>query len=83
MIEKFFKKIIQVTINQIYPLDMISENICKVRKEIKDFFNELENFQKMMKNFGQIIQSEYDKNNFIIYDEIMEIVNFYFFKFIL
>ena len=44
MIEKFFKKIVQVSINQIPQLDMITENIQKVRKEIKDFFSELEKF---------------------------------------
>lgn len=74
MIEKFFKKVIQGFINPINLLDMITENILKVRKEIKDFFIELEKWTNIMKNFNRVIETEYDKNNLVIYDDIMDTV---------
>jgi len=74
MIGKFFKIIIQGNINPINQLDMINENISKIRKEIRDFFSELESWTKILKNLGEIIKVEYDTNSFVIYDEIMEIV---------
>jgi hypothetical protein len=74
MIENFFKKIIQGSINKVNQLDMITENINKIRKEIREFFSELENWSKIMSNLGAIIKTDYDRNNFVEYDEIMEIV---------
>ncbi len=74
MIGKFFKNIIQGNINTYNQIDMISENITKIRKEIKDFFSELELWTKILNNLGQVIKTEYDKNSFVVYDEIMEIV---------
>ena len=78
MIEKLYKRLIQGKINQINQLDLIPENLNKIRIQIKDFFQELEKVTLVMKNLGEIIKSEFDKNNFIVYDEIMEIVKLFF-----
>jgi hypothetical protein len=77
MIDKFYKKLIQGKINQINQLDLITENISKIRTSIKEYFTELEKYISIMKNLGEIIKSEYDKNNFVVYDEIMEIVKIF------
>jgi hypothetical protein len=77
MIEKLYKRLIQGKINQINQLDLITENISKIRISIKEYFKELEKWTLIMKNFGEIIKSEFDKNNFVVYDEIMEIVNYF------
>jgi len=82
MIEKFFKKIIQGSINTVNSLDLINENITKIRKEVKEFFILLTESTLMMNNLGLLIQSDFDRNNFVVYDEIMEIVKFYFLIFI-
>lgn len=78
MIEKFLNKLIKENINIINPIDMISENVLKIRKDLKEFFSLLEKWTAIMKNLGRIIQTEHDRNNFVIYDEIMEIVIFYY-----
>jgi len=77
MIEKLYKKLIQGKINQLNQLDLITENISNIRTSIKEYFTELEKYTKIMKNLGEIIKSEYDKNNFVVYDEIMEIVKIF------
>jgi hypothetical protein len=78
MIDKLYKKLIQGKINQINQLDLITENINKIRISIKEFFTELEKTTLILKNFGEIIKSEFDKNNFVIYDDLMEIVKLFF-----
>jgi hypothetical protein len=78
MIEKFYKKVIQGIINQINQLDLFTENIQKIRISIKEFFIELEKWTLIIKNFGDIIRSEFDKNNLVVYDEIMEVVNSFY-----
>ena len=78
MIEKFYKKVIQGIINQINPLDLFTENIQKIRISVKEFFIELEKWTLIIKNFGDIIRSEFDKNNLVVYDEIMEVVNLFY-----
>ena len=78
MIEKLYKSVIQGIINQINQLDLFTENIQKIRISIKEFFLELEKWTLIIKNFGEIIKSEFDKNNFVVYDEIMEIVNLFY-----
>jgi len=77
MIEKLYKRLIQGKINQINQLDLITENISKIRISIKEYFKELEKWILIMKIFGEIIKSEFDKNNFVVYDEIMEIVKLF------
>jgi hypothetical protein len=77
MIEKLYKRLIQGKINQINQLDLITENISKIRISIKEYFKELAKWILIMKNFGEIIKSEFDKNNFVVYDEIMEIVRIF------
>jgi hypothetical protein len=59
---------------------MIGENIGKIRKEIRDFFLELEKWTKIMNNFGMVIRTDFDRTNFVVYDEIMEIVRILFLK---
>jgi hypothetical protein len=76
--EKFYKMLVQGYINKFDRMDLISENIIKIRKEIRQFFAELEKWNFIMKNFGNIITTEFDKNNFLIYDDIMETVNYIF-----
>jgi hypothetical protein len=75
MIEKLLKKIIQGLINTINHLDMTSETILRIRKDLKDFFTELSKWTWILKNLGAMIKSDYDKNHLIVYDEIMETVN--------
>ena len=77
MIEKLYKRLIQGKINQINQLDLITENISKIRISIKEYFKELAKWILIMKYFGEIIKSEFDKNNFVVYDEIMEIVRIF------
>lgn len=77
MIERFFKRTIQDFINKINPLDLISENIVKIRKEIKTVFYVMEESSQYMKNLGVLLTSSFDKTNLVAYDEIMETVCLY------
>lgn len=63
-----------MNINNVNQLDLITENIIKIRKEIREFFTELERWSRIMMNLGKIIQTDFDRNNFVSYDEIMDIV---------
>lgn len=72
MIEIFFKKIIQGQINTVNQLDMIHDNLIMLRKEVRDFFEDLINWTEIMRNLGDILIIEFDKQNFISYDDIME-----------
>jgi hypothetical protein len=78
MIEKFLKKIIGTSINKINPIDLIQENISKIRKDIKEFMSELEWWTRILENLGKLISTHFDRNNFVSYDEIMEtVINFF------
>jgi hypothetical protein len=77
MIERLFKKIIQGYINTINQIDLTTETILKIRKELKEFFSELTKWAAILKNLGVIIQADYDRNHLVIYDEIMETVRLF------
>jgi len=75
MIEKLYKKIVLQNINTINPNEQLSnESIRKIRNEIKDFFSELSKKSLLMKNLGNLVSWEFDKNNLICFDDIMETV---------
>lgn len=75
MIEKLYKKIVLQNINSINTNEQLSnETIRKIRNEIKDFFFQLNKQSLLMKNLGNIISWEFDKNNLICFDDIMETV---------
>ena len=82
MIEKFLNTIIKEVINTINPLDLIYENILKIRKEINEFFSLLEDFNSIYNNLGKLLKTTYDKTNFVLYESIMKLVSFDFFNII-
>jgi hypothetical protein len=75
MIDKLFKKLIQGLINTINQIDLTTETILRIRKELKEFFNDLAKWTSVLKNLGEIIKSEYDKHHLVVYEEIMEAVS--------
>ncbi len=77
MIECFYKKIVLATINNTSAADFTNEAIRKIRTEIKEFFAELQKQSLIMKNFGYVISSYFDKNSLISFDDIMETVTIY------
>ena len=77
MIEKFFKKLIQNNINPINSIDLITDNIVKIRKDLKEFFSELEKWTIVIKNLGDNLHTVYDRNNLVVYDDIMGTVIFF------
>jgi hypothetical protein len=77
MIEKFFKKQIQNTINPINTIDLISDNIVKIRRDLKEFFLDLKKWTIVIKNLGDVLHTVYDRNNLVVYDDIMETVFFF------
>jgi len=78
MIETFLNKIIRQNIN-IIPLNEFNyNNICKIRKELNNFFDTLDNFSDIFDNLGQLLKNSYDKKNFVLYENIMEVVSIYY-----
>ena len=75
MIEKFLNTIIKEVINTINPLDLIYENIVKIRKELNEFFALLEDFNSVYNNLGKLLKTTYDKTNFVLYESIMKLVS--------
>jgi hypothetical protein len=82
MIEKFLNTIIKEVINTINPLDLIYENILKIRKELNEFFSLLEDFNSIYNNLGKLLKTTYDKTNFVLYESIMKLVSFDLFNII-
>lgn len=78
MVETFLNKIIRGTINTISPLNMIYENILKIRKELIDFFLSLETYSSTFGNLEYLLKSSYDKKKLVLYEEIMETVRIFF-----
>lgn len=76
MIERFFKRIVQGQINTINQLDWISENVQKTRIELKRFFAELSEWSEVMLNLGELLRRDFDKNNLMPFDEIMNLVRY-------
>ena len=63
----------QIEINMIKP-----ESIIEAREEFKNSLNEIGKMNNCMQNFCLILRSEFDKNNFVLFDQIIEnvIINF-------
>ena len=83
MIENFLNKIIRQYINVIALNDMNYNNICKIRKELNNFFDILDNYSDIFDNLGNLLKNSYDKKNFVLYESIMEIVSIYLYSFLL
>ena len=77
MIETFLNKIIRQNINSISLTEFNYNNICKIRKELNNFFDTLDNFSDIFDNLGQLLKNSYDKKNFVLYENIMEVVSIY------
>ena len=79
MIENFLNKIIKQNINTIPLNEMNYNNIVKIRKELNNFFDTLDNYSDIFENLGKLLKNSYDKKNFVLYENIMEVVsiNFY------
>ena len=83
MIENFLNKIIRQYINVISLNDMNYNNICKIRKELNNFFETLDNYSDIFDNLGNLLKNSYDKKNFILYENIMELVSIYLYSYLL
>ncbi len=78
MIETFLNKIIRQNINSIALTEFNYNNICKIRKELNNFFDTLDNFSDIFENLGIMLKNSYDKKNFVLYENIMEVVSIYY-----
>lgn len=78
MVDTLLNRIIRGMINLISPNEMTLEMVMKIRKEISFFFSDLERRTEITQNLGDLLMQHYDKNNFVVYDEIMEIVRILF-----
>ncbi len=76
MIERLYKKIVIQTINNANVNDINNDFIRKIRTEIKEFFIELYDKSKLMKNLGNTLCNYFDKNSLNTFDDIMETVSF-------
>ena len=75
MIETFLNKIIRQNINNIPLNEFNYNNICKIRKELNNFFDTLDNFSDIFDNLGKLLKNSYDKKNLVLYEKIMEVVS--------
>ena len=71
MVSTFLNKIIKYTIN---PIELLHKNILKIRKELEMFFESVENYYNIFTNMSKLLKSSYDKNKFILYENILEMV---------
>jgi len=78
MIENFLNKIIRQNINLIPLNEMNYQNIIKIRKELNNFFDTLDNYSDIFENLGKLLKHSYDKKNFVLYENIMEVVSIIF-----
>ena len=78
MIENFLNKIIRQNINIIPLNEMNYTNIVKIRKELNNFFDILDNYSDIFENLGKLLKNSYDKKNFVLYENIMEVVSIIF-----
>ena len=77
MIETFLNKIIRQNINNIPLNEFNYNNITKIRKELTNFFDTLDNFCDIFDNLGKLLKNSYDKKNFVLYENIMEVVSLF------
>ena len=75
MIENFLNKIIRQNINIIPLNEMNYIIIVKIRKELNNFFDMLDNYNDIFENLGKLLKNSYDKKNFVLYENIMEVVS--------
>ena len=73
MVEIFLNKIIRNFINKINIIDLFYENIIKIRKELTNFFNNLQNYKEILNNLNEILKNNFNKENLIIYENNMKI----------
>ena len=66
MIENFLNKIIRQNINIIPLNEMNYTNIVKIRKELNNFFDILDNYSDIFENLGKLLKNSYDKKKFCI-----------------
>jgi len=78
MIETFLNKIIRQNINTIPLNEFNYSNITKIRKELNNFFETLDNFSDIFDNLGKLLKNSYDKKNFVLYENIMEVVSIFY-----
>ena len=78
MIETFLNKIIKQNINMIPLNEFNYNNISKIRKELNNFFETLDNFSDIFDNLGKLLKNSYDKKNFVLYENIMEVVSLFY-----
>ena len=75
MIENFLNKIIRQNINTIPLNEMNYNNVTKIRKQLNNFFDTLDNYSDIFENLGKLLKNSYDKKNFVLYENIMEVVS--------
>ena len=78
MIETFLNKIIRQNINTIPLNEFNYNNITKIRKELNNFFETVDNFSDIFDNLGKLLKNSYDKKNFVLYENIMEVVSIFY-----
>ena len=78
MIETFLNKIIKQNINMIPLNEFNYNNISRIRKELNNFFETLDNFSDIFDNLGRLLKNSYDKKNFVLYENIMEVVSLFY-----
>ena len=78
MIETFLNKIIKQNINTIPLNEFNYNNISRIRKELNNFFETLDNFSDIFDNLGRLLKNSYDKKNFVLYENIMEVVSLFY-----
>jgi hypothetical protein len=75
MIENFLNKIIRQNINIIPLNEMNYNNVTKIRKQLNNFFDTLDNYSDIFENLGKLLKNSYEKKNFVLYENIMEVVS--------
>ena len=78
MIETFLNNIIKQNINTIPLNEFNYNNITKIRKELNNFFETLDNFSDIFDNLGKLLKNSYDKKDFVLYENIMEVVSIFY-----
>ena len=68
----YYKKIVNSMINDTAIFD--AESINRIRREQRDFFIELAKWVKVIESLSKLLKSEFDNENLILYDDIMEAV---------
>ncbi len=70
------KKITDIFKNQQNENNYIKpESVIEAREEFKNSLDEIGKMKECMQNFCKILCTEFDKNNLVLYDQILENVN--------